>query len=303
MRLVHKQPVHTQLLKGDDVILLILGKQLFQPGFQRFARLFQLLNREPLAVLVLGLLDALGDLVDLLLDDALLALGGNRDVLKLAVTDDDRVVIARGDARAELLAVRLFKVLLGRHEDVRAGIQSQELGCPLLRQVIGHDEHGFVAQPQPLALHRSRCHFVCLPCPYLVCKQRIPAVEHMRDGIPLVLAQADFRVHAGKDDVAAVVFAGPSRIEQFVVLLHQIVTALWILPDPVLKGVLDSLLLLLGERRLALVEHALRAAVRILHRVVDAHVAQVQRVLQYPEAVRPVRAIGHVDRDVAHTGS
>ena len=58
MRLVHKQPVHPQLLKGDNVIPLLLGKQLFQPDFQRFARLFQLLDCEPLAVLALGLLDA-----------------------------------------------------------------------------------------------------------------------------------------------------------------------------------------------------------------------------------------------------
>ena len=34
MASVHKQPVYTQLLKGNDIIFLVSGKELVQSGFQ-----------------------------------------------------------------------------------------------------------------------------------------------------------------------------------------------------------------------------------------------------------------------------
>ena len=34
MAFVHKQPVYTQLLKGNDIIFLVSGKELVQSGFQ-----------------------------------------------------------------------------------------------------------------------------------------------------------------------------------------------------------------------------------------------------------------------------
>ena len=34
MAFVHKQPVYTQLLKGNNIILLVCGKELIQSGFQ-----------------------------------------------------------------------------------------------------------------------------------------------------------------------------------------------------------------------------------------------------------------------------
>lgn len=37
-------------------------------------------------------------------------------------------------------------------------------------------------------------------------QQRVPAVKHMGDGIPLMLPQGNFRVHACKDNVAAVIY-------------------------------------------------------------------------------------------------
>ena len=46
MRLVHKKPIYAQLLKGDNIILALIGAQLFQLGFQCFAGLFHLLDAE-----------------------------------------------------------------------------------------------------------------------------------------------------------------------------------------------------------------------------------------------------------------
>ena len=72
MRLVHKEPIHTQLLKGDHVILSFFRLQLSQPAFQLLSGTLHLLDRELLAPHEFQLLDALGDLLDLLLQKTFL---------------------------------------------------------------------------------------------------------------------------------------------------------------------------------------------------------------------------------------
>ena len=97
--------------------------------------------------------------------------------------------------------------------------------------------------------------------------------------------------------MAAVILAWTGGVEFFIVLLHQRLPPDWVLPNPVLKGVFDSLLLLLRKRRLLLVQHALFYAV-FIGRVVDPHVAQIQRVLQNPVRIGAFRAVGHVRIDI-----
>ena len=113
MGLVHKQPVHTQLLKSYHIIFSPLGLQLFQPGFQRFAGTLQLLDGKTLAAAGLHLCDTLGDLVDLLIEKPFLTLPADGDTLKLAVSHDDGVVVTGRNTGAELLAVMGLKVLFG----------------------------------------------------------------------------------------------------------------------------------------------------------------------------------------------
>ncbi len=43
MTFVHKEPVNAQLLKGDHIVLVLIGTQFFQLGFQCFPGLFHLL--------------------------------------------------------------------------------------------------------------------------------------------------------------------------------------------------------------------------------------------------------------------
>ena len=79
--------------------------------------------------------------------------------------------------------------------------------------MIGHDEHAFLAQTQPLAFHGCRHHFKRLACAHLVGKQRIAAVKHMGDSVPLVLPQRNLSVHASENNVAAVIFARTNGVE------------------------------------------------------------------------------------------
>lgn len=112
VRLVHHQAVHAQLLKGDDVILAALVVELGQPCLQRFPGTLHLLDRVAFRLLCLGLLDSFQDFFNLALQNGLLALQAHGDFFKLAVADDDGVVVPGGNAAAKLLAVLGFKIFL-----------------------------------------------------------------------------------------------------------------------------------------------------------------------------------------------
>ena len=85
--------------------------QLIELRFKHSLGLFKLLYREVLRAHDLCLLYAVRYLFDLLLYYAPLPLDAYRYLFKLAVADDNCIVIARSDARAELLAVRGLKIL------------------------------------------------------------------------------------------------------------------------------------------------------------------------------------------------
>ena len=133
-------------------------------------------------------------------------------------------------------------------------------------------------------------------------QQRIPAVEDVRDGVPLMLPKGDFRVHPGENDVRAVKLAGPGTVETLVIGLHQRVPALRVLPYPFPESVFDGLLLLLGQGRFPGIEDAAFLAVRVFDCIVNAHVPQVQGIFQDFVSVDPGRAEGGIGRHV-HRGN
>ena len=136
------------------------------------------------------------------------------------MADNHRIIISGGDSSAKLLPVSGFKVFLLCDQNVSRGVEPQKLRGPLFRKVIGNNKQGFPAKPQPFGLHGSPHHFKRLARTYFMCQQRISAVKHMSNGIALMLPQADLRVHACKDNVAAVIFPWPDAVHFPVVLLH-----------------------------------------------------------------------------------
>ena len=146
MGLVHEDAVNTQFFKGHKIVLAALVVQLLQLGLDLLAAALHLLDGEVFCPILLCLGDAGHDIVDLLLQNFPLPLHGHGNLLKLAVADDDGIVVAGGDASAEPLAVLGFKVLLGGHQNICGGVQLQKLRCPLLCQVVGHHEQGLLAQ-------------------------------------------------------------------------------------------------------------------------------------------------------------
>ena len=129
-------------------------------------------------------------------------------------------------------------------------------------------------------------------------QEGIAAVENVGDGVPLVRPQGDLRVHAGKDDVASVVFAGPGAVHFLVVLLHQRRPPLRVLPYPVLESIPNKLLLLRRQGGFLGIEDPFLLAVRVGDGIIDAGIPEVQGVLQQPVGVGPVRAVGGVSGHV-----
>lgn len=296
--LVHKQAVHAQLLEGDDVILLGGGLQLFQLDLQIFAGALQLFDGVPLAVLLLGLRDAVHNFVDLLIEEGPLAAHRQGYPLELGVPDDNGIKVAGGDAGTEFFAVLGLEVLFGGDQDIRAGIELQELAAPLLGQVVGDDEQGLAAQAQPPALHRRRHHFKGLARADTVGQQRIFAVEDMGHGIELMGPQGNLRVHAIEADVGAVVLAGPDGVENGVVLLAELLPPLGVLPNPRPERLFHGLLALLGQSGLLAVEDPFLPAVRVGGGVIDPAIPEVQRVLQDGVGIPALGAVGGVDEGV-----
>ena len=209
MRFIHVQPVNTELFKGNDIIFLFFRFQLLQADFQRALCTFQLLNGIAFTTVPFHFHDSVRDIVDLLLQQPLLPFLGYRNPFKLAVAKNDGIIITCGNPSAELLAVGLFKVFLICNKDIRAGIQAKKLRSPLFSQVVGYHKHCLLAQAEALGLHDCGNHFKGFASTDFMSKERITAVENMRDRIPLMFTQINLRGHSIKGDMTAVKLAGP----------------------------------------------------------------------------------------------
>ena len=217
MALINKEPVNAELLKSDRIVFAALVVELGKPCLQGFPGALHLLDRVAFRFLGLGLLNPVQYLLDLALQNGTLALGAHGDFFKLAVADDDGVVVPGGNAAAKLLAVLGFKVFLCRYQDIGRRIELKPFRRPLFRDVVGHHNQRLGAKPQALHLHGGGHHLVGLARPHLVGQQGVSAVQDMRDGVHLVGPQGNLRVHPLEPDMPPVILAGAQGIEGFVV--------------------------------------------------------------------------------------
>ena len=93
-----------------------------------------------LTSLLLCFFDGLLDFIHLFLNQSLLPLCGQRDFLKLRVTDNNGIIVAGRDTAAKRFAVAGFKIFLAGNQQLCIGVEVQEFRSPLFRQVIGHHE-------------------------------------------------------------------------------------------------------------------------------------------------------------------
>ena len=279
MGLVHENPVNTQLLKGDNVILPALVIELFQSLLNAFPAALQLLHGKIVAVVALQFPNAVQDLLLLLLQNELLPLLGHGNLFKLTVADDDGIVVAGGDPGAKPFPIFCFKILFGGNQNIGGGVQLQVFSGPLLGQVIWHHKQAFLTQPQPLALLGSSYHLERLPRPHRVGKQCIPTVKNMGNGIHLMRPQGNFRVDAHKIQMASVVLSGTDTVELLIVECCQPLPAFGISPNPVRKFLFDLFLFSLGNGGLLGVKNGDFVAGIVVFIVENTHIPQIQRFL------------------------
>ena len=118
MALVYKEPIHTQLLKGHNIVLFGLVVELIELLPDGFFSAFQLLDREVISTVLFQFRNPLRHLIKLLFKDRPLPFNGHRYLLKLRMPDDNGVVVAGSDSAAEFFAVLGFKVFLRCHQNV-----------------------------------------------------------------------------------------------------------------------------------------------------------------------------------------
>ena len=116
--LINEKSVYTQLLKGHCIILFGLIVELIELLLDRFLCALQLFYGEVISTVLFQFRNALRYLIKLLFEDRPLPFNAHRDFFKLAVTDNDGIVIAGGNSAAELFAVLGFKVFLRCHQNV-----------------------------------------------------------------------------------------------------------------------------------------------------------------------------------------
>ena len=126
------------LAKEKGLILFEGVKTAYCPGFHK------LLDRELFAPACLHVVNTTLNIIELPLKLFPLSFNAHRDFFKLAMPNNDRIIIARSDTGAELLAVARFKILLPCHKDIGTRIEPQVLGSPLTDQMIWHNEHCFI---------------------------------------------------------------------------------------------------------------------------------------------------------------
>ena len=233
------------------------------------------------------------------MEHGLLPFSRQRDFFKLAVSDNDAIVVPGGNPRAKAFPVLLFKVLFGRHEDIGRRVQLQKIRSKITDDVVGNHKQCLAGQPQALGFHCGGDHGVGFPSPHHMAEQGIAAVNCPRHRIALMRAQLLFRVHPGKYKMAHVILAGTNGIELIIVNPADPVAAAGFRPNPFLKLLFDEVLLVLRDCGFLFVQHTGFPPVCIILGIENPHVPQIQRILDNLVGIDSLCAVGVVGTDVA----
>jgi len=130
-----------------------------------------------------------------------------------------------------------------------------------------------------------------------VCQQRISTVQNVRDGVDLMLAECDLRVHAAEIDMAAIILAGAVAVEQNIIGLADSFTSVRVFPDPLSKSVFNEFLLTLRDSSLFLIQNGNSAPFFIVLVIKNADILQVK--CRFDDLIG-VDALGAVGTDGLH---
>ena len=174
MCLVYKERVNTKLLKVYIALVLRLIGQFLYLRLQRFTLLFKVLNRQCLAALLcFRFLDSCYNTVNLLLIELSCEVVRHRQLLKLLIGYDNRIIFTGCNTIHKYLTVCRRKVRRLCYKQLRSREEVHKLVAPLCHKRLRNCKHRLLYKAQLLQLHSRRCHFIGLTCAYLMCKECI----------------------------------------------------------------------------------------------------------------------------------
>ena len=116
----------------------------------------------------------------------------------------------------------------------------------------------------------------------------------MSDRIFLMFPQLDFRIHTTKNDMAPIILTGADTVEFVVIQPYQLFPSCGITPYPILKALLDKLLLRLGDSGFLFIEDSFLFALIIFDIVKDTHIFHIERIFDNLVGIDTLCAIGIV---------
>ena len=121
----------------------------------------------------------------------------------------------------------------------------------------------------------------------------------MGDCIFLMFPQLDFRIHTTKNDMAPIILTGADTVEFVVIQPYQLFPSCGITPYPILKALLDKLLLRLGNSGFLFIEDSFLFSLIIFHIVKDTHIFHIERIFNNFVGVDSLCAVGIIGFQIA----
>ena len=121
----------------------------------------------------------------------------------------------------------------------------------------------------------------------------------MGDRIFLMFPKLNFGIHTTENDMASVILTGTDTVELVVIQPYQLFPSCGITPYPILKALLDKLLLRLGDSGFLFIEYSFLFALIIFHIVKDTHIFHIERIFDNLVGVYPLCAVGVVGFQVS----
>ncbi len=264
MRFIHKERIDTEIREADCLVLGACIGLALQSLRHALLGLLHPLDGDAVALLRFHLYDRIGQIVDLLLEQFAQRVIRHADLLERTVRDDDRIPVAGGNAAEQAFTVLFLEVALFCDQYVCAWIQRVKRILPLQQQVVGDHKHRLAHQPHALAFHDRADAYKRLACTDNVIEQGSAILDTSPYRILLVWAQRDVERGTWQGKVRSVVLRRDIGIEAIVVNSGQLFASVLVLPYPIKERLADLVRLLVGGRRLHVIDAINRVAVRVL---------------------------------------
>ena len=116
----------------------------------------------------------------------------------------------------------------------------------------------------------------------------------MGDRIFLMFPECDFGIHTTESNMASIILTGADTVKLVVIQPYQLFPSCGITPYPILKALLDQLLLRLSDSGFLFIEDSFLFALIIFHIVKDTHIFHIERIFNNLVGIDSFCAVGIV---------